>query len=51
MITQATSIPPASPPSQVGLVMFEFSGEEYGDEHFVKSALHVDDGNETQNRV
>ena len=51
MVSETSSVPLASPPSQVGLVVFELTGEEHGDEDFVDSTLDENDGDKTKNGV
>ena len=51
MVSKTSSVPLASPPSQVGLVVFELTREEHGDDDFVDSALDENDGNKTKNGV
>ena len=51
MASESTSVPLARPPRQVGLVVFEFSGQEDGDEHLVDGTLDVNDANKTEDRV
>lgn len=46
--TQATAIPFTSPPSTIGLVMFEFTSKEDGDKEFLNGALNGDDSNDTK---
>ena len=51
MVSETSSVPLASPPSQVSLVVFELTGEEHGDEDFVDSTLDENDGDKTKNGV
>jgi len=51
MVTKTTASPFASPPSQVCLVVLEFSRKEHGDENLVDGALNGDDGNQSEDSV
>lgn len=49
MGTKSSTIPTTSPPRPIGLIMFEFTRKEDGDEDFVNSTLNGDHANKTQN--
>ena len=51
MVSETSSVPLASPPSQVGLVVFELTGEEHGDEDLLDCALNGDDSDDTKHGV
>lgn len=51
MVPKAATIPFPSPPSAIGLVVLELTGEEDGDEDFVDCTLDGDDSNETEHGV
>jgi len=49
MHTKVSSIPPSSPPSLVGLIMFEFTGQKNWDQDLVDGTLDENHSNETKN--
>lgn len=51
MGTQSSVEPNTSPPSSVGFVMLEFTGEEDGDEDLEDTSLDSNDGDETEDCV
>ena len=51
MVSETSSVPLASPPRQVGLIVLELSREEDSDEDLVNGTLNVDDGDQPKNSM
>ncbi len=51
MRTQPSVKPNTSPPSPVGLIVLELSGQEDSDEDLEDTSLHTDNGNDTDHSM